>query len=241
MNHHDVQTALRSYIDPAKAAFYPRFFKTGPGQYGEGDQFLGITVPNIRTAIKPYHTLPLDEVALLLASKWHEDRLAALLILVWQYSHGDARERTLIYEFYLTQTTYINNWDLVDTSCRDIVGWHIYDHPELQSQLDTLAASDSLWERRIAMVSTFYFLMYSDPEPTLRIATALIHDRHDLMQKAVGWMLRELGKRVDPALLVDFLREHYSHTGRTALRYAIEHFPAHIRARYLRGDFTPHA
>ncbi len=238
MTHQDVQKSLRSYIDPEKATFYPRFFKTAPGQYGEGDQFLGITVPHIRKAIIPYRTMSLTELTKLIRSEWHEDRLAALLLLVWQYAHADAPMRTTIYDFYLEHTGFINSWDLVDTSCRDIIGWHIHDHPELQGQLDALATSDSLWERRIAMVSTFYFLMHSDPEPTLRIARMLIHDRHDLIQKAVGWMLRELGKRVDSTLLVTFLSTHYDHMGRTTLRYAIEHFPPATRARYLRGDFT---
>lgn len=239
MSLHEARAALAAAADPTKAAFFPRFFKSGEGEYGEGDQFLGVTVPNVRLVARNFHTLTLSDLHQLLESEWHEERLLALIIMVLQYAKpfSGGASRSEIYGFYLEHTTRINNWDLVDVSCRDIIGWHIYDHPELQDCLDELTASDLLWDRRIAMVSTFYFLMHQDPEPTLRITAQLLPDRHDLIQKAVGWMLRELGKRVDEQLLVDFLRQHYDQMGRTTLRYAIERFAPSTRARYLRGHF----
>lgn len=229
--------ALAAHAVPEKTAFFPRFFKTGPGEYGEGDQFLGVTVPDIRRIAKDYTDLPRAGVTALLHSRWHEERLLALIILVGQYKRAADAGRRDIYEFYLSQTAYINNWDLVDLSCRDIVGWYAHDHPAEQQRLDSLAHSKLLWDRRIAMVSTMYFSMHGDPEPTLRIAALLVHDKHDLIQKAVGWMLREMGKRIDDQLIVGFLREHYDDMGRTCLRYAIEKFPATTRARYLKGQF----
>lgn len=230
-----LRTALRQAANPEKAAFFPRFFKAGPGEYAEGDKFLGVTVPECRVVARAYSDLSLSDNGKLLASSWHEERLVALLILTAQYKRGDSTTRQAIYDFYLAHTTRINNWDLVDTSCRDIVGWHLYDHPEKLPILDTLAASPLLWERRVAMISTFYFLMKDDPSVTLHMAETLVDDRHDLIQKAVGWMLREMGKRVDQQLLVEFLAQHHRTMPRTALRYAIEHFDAATRQRYLQG------
>lgn len=228
---------LRSYVNPEKAAFYPRFFRCSKGDYGEGDEFLGITVPDIRRAIKSYQNLSTRDCQVLLASKWHEERLAALLILVYQYKHASTARRQSIYDLYLASTTRINNWDLVDSSARDIVGAHLYANPMLIPTLDTLAESELLWDRRIAMIATFYFLCKSDPEPTLHIAAKLLHDKEDLIHKAVGWMLRELGKRVDANLLIRFLEDNYYQLPRTTLRYAIEHFEPTTRKRYLLGDF----
>lgn len=230
-----IQTELRARANPEKAAFFPRFFKAGPGEYGEGDQFLGITVPDCRMVARAHVDAPIAIIEDLLESPWHEERLTALIILVMQYKRGDQAIRQKLYEFYLAHTARVNNWDLVDTSCRDIVGWHIYDHPELLPTLDTLAASPVLWERRIAMVSTFYFLQKDDPSVTLHMAETLVDDQHDLIQKAVGWMLREMGKRVDQQLLVEFLAHHYRTMPRTALRYAIEHFNPETRKAYLQG------
>lgn len=230
-----IQTQLRERVNPEKAAFFPRFFKAGPGEYGEGDQFLGITVPDCRGVAQQHKDAPLKIIQKLLQSPWHEERLTALIILVMQYKRGDTKRRHTIYEFYLTHTTRINNWDLVDLSCRDIVGWHLYDNPTLLPMLDQLAASSLLWERRIAMVCTQYFLMKGDPSVTLHMAETLVSDQHDLMQKAVGWMLREMGKRVDQQLLVEFLAHHYHTMPRTALRYAIEHFSPETRQAYLSG------
>lgn len=234
----DVHTSLLQQVDPEKAAFFPRFFKTGSGEYGEGDQFLGVTVPRMRMVAKMHAGLERREVKKLLESPWHEDRFVGLIILLQQFDRGDNTTQKSIYEFYLANTNYINNWDLVDVSCRDIVGRYLFAHTDLLPKLDHLAQSDLLWDRRIAMISTYYFLMKSDPQPTLRIAEMLLHDRHDLIQKAVGWMLRELGKRVDRQLLVEFIEKHHEHIGRTTLRYAIEHFEPTIRKRYLRGDFS---
>lgn len=234
-------TALKAELTerskPEKVPLLQKFFKTGPGQYGEGDAFLGLTVPDCRATARHFKTLPLDDIINLLGSKWHEERLVALLILDLQYRKADEQTQKTIYNFYLAHTRFINSWDLVDLSCRDIVGQYIYHHPELQPTLDHLAGSDSLWERRIAIISTFYFLMEGRPEPTLRIAKMLLPDKHDLIQKANGWMLRELGKRVDEQLLIAFLKEHYDAIPRTTLRYAIERFPATVRKQYLKGQF----
>lgn len=228
---------LDHYADPEKAAFFPRFFKTAPGQYSEGDQFQGITVPNCRSVAKKFKHLPLNDIQTLLKSSWHEQRLVALLILLLQYKKAPETEKQALYVFYLKNTSYINNWDLVDLSCRDIVGAYIYEHPKEHSTLINLADSELLWDRRIAIISTFYFLMQGDPKPTLEIAAKLLPDRHDLIQKATGWMLRELGKRVDESLLMTFLEEHYKELSRTTLRYAIERFPITTRKQILLGQF----
>lgn len=230
----EFRTELRRAANPEKAVFYPTFFKSGPGEYGEGDEFLGVTVPNCRKVAKQFKDLSLADIDTLLASKWHEERLTALIILVGQYRASIPLRQT-IYEFYLDHTSSVNNWDLVDTSSYHIVGWHMYDNPQQLTILDKLATSNDLWERRIAMVSTFYFLKKSDPSATLHVAETLINDEHDLIQKAVGWMLREMGKRVDQQLLVEFLAHHHRTMPRTALRYAIEHFSPETRRAYLTG------
>jgi len=229
----EVKKDLRSYINPEKAAFFPRFFKTGPGQYGEGDVFLGVTVPNTRIVAKKYCDLSLDQLDTLLKSEWHEDRLLALIIMVNQFKKADAVKQKELYEFYLEHMDRINNWDLVDTSARDVVGAYLYQHQELLPVLDTLAESDVLWERRIATIATFYFLTKGEPDVTIKIATKLLHDKEDLMHKAVGWMLREMGKRCDTKLLVEFLEQHAAIMPRTTLRYAIEHFDPATRKQFL--------
>lgn len=224
---------LRRYVNPEKAAFYPRFFKTGPGQYGEGDKFLGVTVPDQRLVAKRFKSLPLAAIQTLLMSEWHEERLTALIIMVNQFKAAGAAQQKELYELYLAHTHRINNWDLVDTSARDIVGGYIYQHQELLSTLDNLAASGLLWERRIAIIATYYFLMRGEPDVTIKLARQLLDDREDLMHKAVGWMLREMGKRVDQALLLRFLDEHAARMPRTTLRYAIEHLSPETRHHYL--------
>ena len=238
MNLTDLKTELSKRSSPEKAAFFPRFFKTGPGQYGENDLFMGVTVPDCRFVAKQFKALPREDVMALLRSKWHEERLVALLILGMQYQKADENTQTEIYNIYLANTAWINNWDLVDLSCRDIVGAYLYHHPDQQSTLDRLATSNLLWDRRIAIISTFYFLMRGEPTPTLRIAETLLSDTHDLIQKANGWMLREMGKRIDRSLLVTFLKDHYANIPRTTLRYAIEHFPLEVRKKYLAGNFS---
>lgn len=230
----ELKARLRDRIHPEKAAFFPTFFKAGPGEYAEGDKFLGITVPDQRMVAREFVDLPLSEIETLLASQWHEDRLTALLIMVIQYKRGDQKIKKTIYDDYLQHTDRVNNWDLVDTSARDIVGAHIYDHQELLPVLDGLAESDWLWDRRIAMVATYYFLMQGEPDVTVRLAEKLLHDEHDLMHKAVGWMLREMGKRVDQSLLISFLDSHASEMPRTTLRYAIEHLSPETRQHYLK-------
>ncbi len=223
------------YEVPEKAAFFPRFFKTGPGDYGEGDMFLGVTVPNTRLVAKKFKDLPLRDIQKLLQSKWHEERLVALHIMVYRFNSANEATQKELYDFYLAHTDRVNNWDLVDTSARDIVGGYLYRHHNLLPILDVLAESELLWERRIAMIATFYFLTKGDPEPTIHLSEKLLQDEEDLMHKAVGWMLREMGKRCDRQLLVDFLAEYYKTMPRTTLRYAIEHFDEPTRKRYLSG------
>jgi 3-methyladenine DNA glycosylase AlkD len=232
-----VRTQLREHIDPEKAVFLPRFFKTGPGEYAEGDKFLSVTVPNIRMVAKQYKDLPLNDVEQLLTSEWHEERLCALFILVAQFqttnAGGPTSGKKAIYEFYLTHTKFINNWDLVDSSAEFIVGPYLENQPEKLQVLTDLAASDLLWERRIAMLATFDYIKKGRADEALIIAEQLLYDRHDLIQKAVGWMLREVGKRVDREPLELFLEEFGVSMPRTTLRYAIEHFSPERRAYYL--------
>ena len=209
-----------------------RFFRTGPGEYGEGDKFFGLTVPEMRAIAKRYRDLGHDDVLELLQSEWHEDRLVALLLLVDGYKRGDAASRQRIHQAYLSNTRRINNWDLVDMSAGQVVGGHLAS--DEISLLERLARSKDLWERRIAIVSTFHFIKHDQFAPTLRIAEMLLEDSHDLIHKAVGWMLREVGKR-DRKVLDGFLAKHYRDMPRTMLRYAIERHPETTRKRYLAG------
>lgn len=226
---------LRDQADPAKAAFFPRFFKSGPGEYGEGDQFLGVTVPKMRQIAKTYADLDLSQVENLINSPWHEERLTALMILVFQWRSRSVtkEERQSIYEFYLSHTSQINNWDLVDLSAPTIVGEWLLDQPNRQDILDELAVSPLVWDRRIAMLATFAFIKQGRPDPVIAVADMLIEDKHDLIQKAVGWMLRELGKRVDTMLLTDYLDRHAATMPRTALRYSIEHLSDDKKRYYM--------
>lgn len=212
--------SLRQHIDAEKAIVLPRFFKTGQGEYGEGDKFLGITVPHIRLVAKQYGHAPLEVVNRLLDSKWHECRMCALLMLVMKYKKATEEEKQAIFDLYLSRTERINNWDLVDLSAPGIVGEHLYPCTD-RSILYRLAESPLLWNRRIAMVSTLTFIRRGDFNDTFALADKLVTSRHDLMQKAVGWMLREMGKR-DIALLRIFLDKHAATMPRTMLRYAIE-------------------
>ena len=223
---------LRAEADADDAVHLQRFFKTGPGQYGEGDRFLGVRVPVLRRLARGYRTLTADDALTLLQSKWHEERLLGLLLLVAMYQRGQGADKQVVYDAYLAHTRHINNWDLVDASAEHIVGPHVI--PDRLDVLERLARSPDLWERRIAMLATFHGIKQGQFAPALRIATLLLNDRHDLIHKAVGWMLREIGKR-DRALEQAFLREHHGAMPRTALRYAIEHFPERERRRYLAG------
>lgn len=233
MNAGDVQQALRAAANPEKAAFFPRFFKAGPGQYAEGDMFLGVTVPQQRIIAKRYKNLSLTAIEQLITSAWHEERLTGLLILVGQYSSAAQTDKKAIYEFYMAHTASVNNWDLVDSSAEYIVGPYLQDRPEKMKILETLSASKLLWERRIAMLATFHYIKQGKADEALVLAERLLYDTHDLIRKAVGWMLREVGKRVDSSLLRTFLDEHAAAMPRTTLRYAIEHFDTSTRARYL--------
>lgn len=215
---------LRMLANPERATHSLRFFKTAPGQYGHGDQFLGLTVPEMRRLVREFHELPLADADALLASPWHEERLVALLLLVEQYP----RTPDAIYRLYLARTDRINNWDLVDASAASIVGANLAERS--RKPLYRLAKSTSLWERRIAIVATLHFIRRNDFDDTLAIARMLLGDEHDLIHKACGWMLREAGKR-DERVLRAFLDEHAAAMPRTMLRYAIERLPD--RQRYL--------
>ena len=220
---------LHSLANPRKAKDLQWFFKTGPGEYGEGDQFIGIVVPQLRLAVKMYwDTIDLADVQELLKSPIHEFRLVGLLILVKKFSQSNQKE---IYNFYLKNTQYINNWDLVDLSCHHIVGEYLLDKP--RDILYKLANSPSLWERRISVISTFNFIVNHDFADSLKIAKILLNDKHDLIHKAVGWMLREIGKR-DLPTLIRFLDEYTLKMSRTTLRYAIEKLPESQRQHYLK-------
>lgn len=232
MTAQEIRKRLRSLADPEKAKVLQRFFKTGPGEYGEGDRFLGIVVPAIRKQVRELHDTPLPEVKKLLRSSVHEERLLALLLFVKKYEKGDDALKEKIYGLYLNSTKHINNWDLVDLTAEKIVGPHLRNGA--RGPLYRLARSKSLWERRIALLSTFHFIKNHEFAETLRIARMLLQDGEDLIHKAVGWMLREVGKR-DVAALEGFLRKHYRAMPRTMLRYAIERFPEAKRKKYLNG------
>lgn len=227
-----VQRQIRKLANPAQAKLLQRFFKTGPGHYGEGDRFLGLKVPAIRQVARANRELPLTETRRLLRSEYHEDRLAALVILVIQFEKADESERRKIFDLYLANTRFINNWDLVDVSAPRIVGAYLADKD--RAVLDHLARSTSLWERRIAVLATFWFIRDGDFADALRIARALLNDEHDLIHKAVGWMLREIGKR-DMRAEEAFLHRHCRTMPRTMLRYAIERMPPSRRREYMDG------
>jgi 3-methyladenine DNA glycosylase AlkD len=232
MNIKALKSNLRKLIDPEKTKIFPRFFKSGPGEYGEGDKFLGISVPNCRTIAKQHQEQSLNDLKKLISSKYHEERLVALLILIIQYQKGDQKTKQIIYNFYLQNTQYINNWDLVDLSCYKIIGNHLLDKD--RQILCKLAKSKDLWEKRIAIISTYAFIKQDQFKPTLEISKVLLKDSHDLIHKAVGWMLREVGKK-DKRVEEKFLKVYYQSMPRTMLRYAIEKFPENIRQQYLKG------
>jgi 3-methyladenine DNA glycosylase AlkD len=217
--------------DAGQAIVLQRFFKTGKGQYGFGDVFLGIKVPVQRTLARKYRDLPLADVVELLQSKIHEHRLTALLILILKYQKTDAKGKQSIFKLYLKHRKHINNWDLVDLSAPNIVGNYLLDKE--RDILYTLANSKSLWDKRIAILATFEFIKNGDAKDTFQIAETLMQDEHDLIHKAVGWMLREVGKRIGQSTEETFLKKHYRHMPRTMLRYAIEHFPPPLKKKYM--------
>ncbi len=231
----NLKESLRKTATAKKAKASAWFFKTGPGQYGEGDHFIGVSVPEQRKVAREFRNLPLTQVEELLRSPIHEERLVALFILVDQFQKADEKIKKEIYDFYLANTAQVNNWDLVDSSAGYIVGTYLFDKP--RDILYKLAQSKSLWERRIAAISTLAFIMEGEAADTFKIAEILLSDKEDLMHKAVGWVLREVGKRVSREELVGFLKKHYSRLPRTTLRYAIEHFPPEQRKKFLLGKF----
>ncbi len=228
-----ISKELKKYSSPKKAEILQRFFKTAPGQYGAGDKFIGIVVPDIRKVVKQNTDLSLDKVLVLLHSPIHEERLCAVLILVAQYKKADLKQQQKIFQLYLKNYKYINNWDLVDLSAPNIVGAYLRDKPK--DILTKLAKSKNLWQKRISILATFDFIYHKKSEETLKIAKILLHDEHDLIHKATGWMLREVGKRVDEKVLLKFLDEHYKAMPRTSLRYAIERLAEPKRLAYLHG------
>jgi len=223
---------MKALADPVRAAHLQTFFRTGPGQYGAGDRFLGIRVPQVRAVAARYRDLDLQAVEQLLSNPFHEIRLLALVILVLQFRKSDTARQKSIYDLYMHNRRYINNWDLVDLSAPTIVGGWLY--PRSRKILYKLARSSTLWDRRISVLATFWLVRNGEFKDALAVADLLLHDSEDLMHKAVGWMLREIGKR-DRTVEERFLKKHYKKMPRTMLRYAIEKFPESLRQEYLQG------
>jgi len=243
----NIREELEAKSDPSRAAILQKYFKTGQGEYAEGDLFLGVRVPEVRKIASKYRNLELNAVCELLTSLIHEERFLALVIMVNQFSRvggagtsrvtggadgADGARKRHYYQTYMAHLEYINHWDLVDTSAMHIPGAYLFDRA--REPLYELAGSDHLWSRRVAIISTYYFIKRDDFEDTLALAEILLHDPHDLMHKAVGWMLREVGKR-DRAVEEEFLARTYREMPRTMLRYAIEKFPEELRQAYLKG------
>ena len=229
-----ISRKVQALADPVQAGQLQRFFKTGPGEYGEGDLFLGIRVPVLRALARSLGDTPLDELVRLLASAFHEERMLALLMLVHRFGLAkDEVEQEQIYHLYLANSRFINNWDLVDLSAPQIVGGFLYGRD--RTPLYRLIGSVSLWERRIAVVATAHFIRKGEVQETLALGERVLDDPEELIHKATGWMLREVGKQSQPAL-EEFLLQHYRRMPRVMLRYAIERFPEPLRQRYLKGQ-----
>lgn len=228
-----IKKELRKSGRKEKAEVLSRFFKTGKGQYGEGDKFLGVMVPETRRIAKKYLRVSFSDIKKLLVSEWHEERLVALLILVERFNLGNESDKKIIYNFYMNNAKKVNNWDLVDLSAHKIVGAYLFD--KNKSILYKLAKSNNLWERRISIIATFYFLNNRRYSDTFKISEILLKDDHDLIHKAVGWMLREVGKR-NQAEEEKFLKKHYKNMPRTMLRYAIERFDDKKRKFYMNNS-----
>ena len=232
MDARTIQFELKALADKKNAEVAQRFFKTGPGEYGEGDIFIGIRVPVLRRLAMKYQTIPIKEAEHLLKSPIHEERLLALFIMIRIYSKAEEAIKKTIYDLYLKNTKFVNNWDLVDASAEYIVGDFLLGKGK--KPLYQLARSPNLWERRISIMSTFCFIKHRKYAETLTIAKTLLNDKEDLIHKAVGWMLREVGKR-DLSLEEEFIKANYKEMPRTMLRYAIEKFPETKRQGYLKG------
>jgi 3-methyladenine DNA glycosylase AlkD len=231
----ELKRDLKKLENFKKSKILAKFFKTGKGEYGEGDIFLGIDVPTQRTVATKYKDLSFKNIQLLLSSKVHEERLIALLILVYNFQKSDLAKQKDIARYYLQNTKFINNWDLVDLSADKILGEYLVSNEKEKNTLIQLAGSSSVWERRISMIATYAFIKRGFSEPALSVAKILINDKHDLIQKAVGWMLREVGKRVNQKEEEKFLILYYKKMPRTMLRYSIERFPEKLRKAYLEG------
>jgi 3-methyladenine DNA glycosylase AlkD len=231
----DVRAAVRALADEERARVSMSFFRRGPGEYGEGDVFLGIRMPDLRTLVKRFAGLPFEDASMLLRSRYHEERMLALLILVRAFRRGDAAARERVHRLYIDGTRWIDSWDLVDLSAEHVVGGYLADHDPPHDLLTRFAGSASLWERRIALLATFHFIKRNEFDEAFRIVALLLDDSHDMIHKAMGWMLREIGKR-DQAAEESFLRRHYARLPRTTLRYAIERFPEEVRRAYLRAE-----
>lgn len=229
----ELKKDLKEVANPAIAKHLQRYFKTGKGQYGEGDIFLGIKVPNLRLISKRYHDISIEETSQLIDSPLHEERMSGLFILINKFKKGNESCKSLIFELYLSKTDKINNWDLVDLSAPSIVGEYLLSKD--YAILLELAKSNHLWKKRIAIISTLRFIKEGIFNPSIEVSLLLLHDKHDLIQKGVGWMLREIGKR-NFELEEAFLQKHYKNMPRTMLRYAIEKFPESIRFDYLKGN-----
>lgn len=227
----DLIEDLQSVAKAKNVEILQKFFKTGKGQYAEGDVFIGISMPQIRNVVKYYNSLNFSELQELLNSEIHEFRMSALLILVIQFKKAKAEKRKEIYEFYIKNLHRINNWDLVDCSCRDIVGAYLFDKD--RSPLYRLAQTDHLWSQRVAIVSTWFFIREKQYDDTLKISEILLHHKHDLIHKAVGWMLREAWKKTGSHQVEDFLEKYASTMPRTALRYTIEKMPEPTRRYFM--------
>ena len=228
----DLKAAVSAHANPEIAAHSARFFKAGKGEYGEGDRFHGVRVPVVRSLVRDHRDAPLRSVVALLKSKWHEERLFAVLLMADKYHRGDDRQRQAVYDAYIGNRRYVNNWDIVDSSAHKIVGPHLEAGP--RDLLYDLAAAESIWDRRIAMMATYHYIRQNEFDDTLKLARVLRDDEHDLIHKVVGWMLREVGNR-DRAVEEAFLEQHYRKMPRTMLRYAIEKFPEKRRKAYLNG------
>jgi len=233
----ELQNELLSLKNPTKAQANQRFFKTGKGEYGENDEFYGISYCDMRNTAKKFAQIPLEELQKHLNSKIHEERQCTLFILVHKYQNKKTttEEKRKIYDFYLKNTKNINNWDLVDLSAHKITGAYILEHPEEKNILYTLAKSQNIWEKRIAIISTYTFIKQNQFTDTFNISEILLTDKHDLIHKAVGWMMREVGK-INMEEEEKFLKKHYKKMPRTMLRYAIEKFPEKVRQAYLKGN-----
>lgn len=221
---------IRKHANPQRADVNRRYFKTGRGEYGEGDRFVGLSAPIARRLAREFEGLSLADLSALLRSRWHEERVIALLILVRRYARAPDAERARLHRFYLRHLSRVDSWDLVDCSAPPLVGAHL--RGPQRALLTRLAKSPRVWDRRIAIVATQHYIRQGEFEPTLAMTVLLLDDRHDLIHKAAGWMLREVAKR-DRAVAERFLREHAARMPRTMLRYAIERFPPALRARYL--------